>query len=68
MTNNDPKHFSELTEAEIDEMWNECVNAVVDYAQKISMTGLSQGGSFDVYTALEKAIRQEWLKARGEKQ
>ena len=58
------KHYSELTEKQVCEMWSRCVDAAVAYATEINMSGLSQNGSHNIYNALEHAIFQEWKNAK----
>ena len=57
------KTFSELTEAEIDAMIDRCEMAAVGYADEIHMAGGLSTGSYDVYRAIEAAIRGEHARA-----
>ena len=57
------KTFSELTEAEIDMMIERCEIAAVEYADEIHMAGGLSTGSYDVYRAIEAAIRGEHARA-----
>ncbi|KKM65107.1 hypothetical protein LCGC14_1494600 [marine sediment metagenome] len=58
------KHFSELSRPQIVKMWNGCVDAAIEYAKKINMSGLSECGSHNIYTALKEAVFGEWEKAK----
>jgi len=57
------KTFSELTKAEIDMMIERCEIAAVEYADEIHMAGGLSTGSYDVYRAIEAAIRGEHARA-----
>ena len=57
------KTFSELTEAEIDMMIERCEIAAVEYAEEIHMAGGLSTSSYNVYQAIENAIRDEHAKA-----
>lgn len=61
------KHFSELTKEEVNKLWSRCVDAAISYTREINMSGLSEGGSHNIYTALENAIYDEWESAIYEK-
>ena len=56
------RHFSELTEAEIDMMIERCEIAAVEYADEIHM-GMLSTSSYNIYRAIESAIRSEYEKA-----
>ena len=58
------RHFSELSEDEVKEMWSACVDAAIEYAQSVDMGGLSHGKVHNLYVALENAIFGEWKKSR----
>ena len=58
------RHFRTLSDKEVLTMWQRCVGAAIDYAQEIDMSGLSEGGSHNIYTALEHAIFDEWERAK----
>lgn len=64
---NERKQFAELTQEEVNEMWLRCVHAAGAYAKSINMGGLSHLGSHDIYTALRKAIHDEWQAAKRSK-
>jgi hypothetical protein len=61
-------HFSELTDSQVHDMWNACVDAAIKYADSINMSGLSEGTGTDrshnVYDALHDAIYGEWEHAK----
>ena len=56
------KHFSELTKEEVNKLWS-----AISYTREINMSGLSDGGSHNIYTALDNAIYDEWESAKNEK-
>lgn len=58
------KHFSELSQEEVEGMIEVCKSAAVEYADKIGMSGLSEEGSHNIYTAIEDAIFSEYGKSR----
>ena len=62
MSDKKRKHFSELSEDEVLAMSDACMAAAVEYANKINMGGLSEVGSHNIYTTLQLAIRNEWIK------
>lgn len=55
--------FSELTKTQIAIMIDHAITACVEYAEKIGIDGLSRG-SYNIYTAIEDAIENEWIKAK----
>lgn len=57
------RHFATMTIHEQYDMAEACKSAAIDYATKIGLSGLSEGGSHNVYLALETAIRDEWTRA-----
>jgi len=57
-------HFSELTEAQVTLMYAKAIQACIEYAQEIGMSGLSGQPSHNIYTAIEKAIFNEWEQAK----
>ena len=58
------RHFSELTNEELLLMYNEAINAMLDYSNKIGMGGLAHLSSHDLYKAIEQAIKNEHVKAQ----
>ena len=58
------RHFSRITEMELDQMWALCISRAVEYAKEIGMSGLSETGSHNIYTALDTALHEEWQRAR----
>ena len=58
------RHFSRISEVELHQMWTRCTSRVLEYAEEIGMSGLSEGGSHNVYTALHTALYAEWQSAR----
>lgn len=58
------KHFSDLSEAEVNVMIHRCQLAAIAYARQIGMSGLSEGCSHDLYRAIHNAIRHEWKIAK----
>ena len=61
------KYFSELNKVEIDTMIERCEMAAVEYADEIHMVGGLSTGSYNVYRAIEDAIRGEYAKAKTRK-
>jgi len=57
------RRLGELTEAEIKMMIERCEMAAVEYADEIHMAGGLSTGLYDVYKAIESAIRSEYEKA-----
>ena len=57
--------FSKISELEMEGMSNACQGAAIRYAVKIGMGGLSSHGAYNIYTAIQDAIRDEWEKSRG---
>lgn len=58
------RHLGELTDQEACAMWSACVDAAIEYAEKIDMAGLSEGESHNLYRALEAAIFGEHERAK----
>lgn len=58
------RHFSDLREDEVRMIWSSCVSAAIECAKNVNMGGLSQGGSHDIYVALESALYGEWERAK----
>ena len=58
------KHFSEMTEPEVNTLICRLEEAAVDYFQVYGFSGLSHAGWFSIYVAIQEAIRVEWLKAK----
>jgi len=56
-------HFSELSKEQMQGMSNACIDAAIDYAGKIRMSGLSDA-HHDIYAALQEAITEEWEKSK----
>jgi len=61
---NNLRHFSELSESEVMGMWSAAVEGCIQYSQKIGMSGLSGQPTHNIYTALERAIFNEWQEAK----
>jgi len=57
-------HFSKLTKKQIETMWNRAVNACIEYADEIGVSGLSDHGAHNIYTALHNALTGEWNKSK----
>ncbi len=61
------RHFSEITDDEVTYMINVCKEAAANVAEKINMSGLSEGQgayrSHNVYLAIERAIKHEHERA-----
>ncbi len=53
------RHFRELSDEEVKGMLSACVQAAIEYAKSVNMSGLSEGESHHIYRALENAILGE---------
>lgn len=58
------KHISKMTEKQMNELANEVQEAAINWTDQKGFSGLSEVGRFDFYVALQKAIENEWLKAK----
>lgn len=58
------KHFSELTHDEVEQMWSACVDAAIQVAEDLNMSGLSEAGSHNIYRALEEALHSEHVRSK----
>lgn len=59
------RHFSTMTAQEVKGMIEACKDAAIAYSDKIGLSGLSEGGSHNVYRALAEAIQNEYMIAEG---
>ena len=58
------RHFSELAKEEVNKMCTRGIDAIIDYAEEIGMSGLSHLGVHDLYTAIDNAVFSEWTKSK----
>ena len=56
------RHFSKLNQDEIQMLVRACSESLTDQSEILQIAGLS-AGSFNVYTAVEQAIWEQWRKA-----
>jgi hypothetical protein len=61
-----PKHISEMTPSEMKAMQNAVQDAAVKFVNDNGFGGLSHGGWFNFYAALQDAVFGEWSKAKHE--
>ena len=57
------RRLNDLTKAEINMMIEQCEMAAVEYADKIHV-GMLSTSSYNIYKAIESAIRSEYEKAQ----
>jgi hypothetical protein len=58
------RHFSKLTEKEVWDLTVHCQQAAIAFTRKLGMSGLSENGSHNIYTMLERGFRAEWEGAQ----
>ena len=57
------RSFSEMTHDEMHDFQNRLQSSAIEFAKERGFSGLSHAGCFNFYTAIQKAIEREWMKA-----
>lgn len=58
-------NFGDLSEKQISDLSDVAQKALVEYSEKHFPTyGFSGGTTFNIYSAIDQAIHQEWEKAK----